>query len=421
MQGLFVLWLVVLISLMGFGITTIPFPLVAEQLGASDFWKTFGGPGVFSLFQFLCAPLWGRLSDAYGRKPILIASMAGSALAYFWLAYADSMTSLIAARALNGVMSGNIAAAFAYATDVTDPKNRARGLGIVTSAFGLGFAIGPFIGGMLGQDAQGHATLVMPSIVSAALSAVALVGCVAFLRESLPVGSRKPFGARPAAAGTAAAAPAAPPSGAPPPGAKPAGRSPFAALKGRPALVSLVVIGLLVAVGGTLMQSCYQFWARDVFGYGPRQIGVHFLWLAGLSASGQLGIIGPLVHRIGERNALLLSVAGCGIGLVLLGFATHPAQLWAGLTIFGLSFGLFTPSLTSLVSFETEPRNRGAVMGAYQAASSGGRIIGPAFSGPMYFSIGHVAPFVASAVLCVAGAMLLLRLPRHRAESAPGT
>jgi MFS family permease len=97
MKGLGVLWLVVFISLAGFGITTIPFPLVAEQMGASDFWKTFGGSGVFSLFQLLATPLWGRCSDAYGRKPILVLSLVGTVLAFVWLAYADSLTSLLVA------------------------------------------------------------------------------------------------------------------------------------------------------------------------------------------------------------------------------------------------------------------------------------------------------------------------------------
>jgi len=144
-----VLWLVVFISLAGFGITTIPFPLVAESMGASDFWKTFGGSGVFSLFQLVATPIWGRFSDAYGRKPILIISSAGTVLSFVWLAFAPTLESMLLARAFGGITSGNLAAAFAYATDVTDPKDRAKGLGIVASAFGVGFAVGPPLGGVL--------------------------------------------------------------------------------------------------------------------------------------------------------------------------------------------------------------------------------------------------------------------------------
>ena len=114
MKRLGILWLVVFISLAGFGITTIPFPIVAEQMGASDFWKTFGGAGVFSLFQLIFTPIWGRFSDAYGRKPILVLSLAGTVVAFAWLSIADSLVSLLMARAFGGIMSGNLAAAFAY-------------------------------------------------------------------------------------------------------------------------------------------------------------------------------------------------------------------------------------------------------------------------------------------------------------------
>ena len=190
MKSLAVLWLVVLISLMGFGITAVPFPLVAEQMGADDFWKTFGGAGVFSLFQLLATPLWGRCSDAFGRKPILVASLAGSVLAFLWLAYADDLVSLLVSRAFGGIMSGNLSAAFAYTTDVTDARNRARGLGVVASAFGLGFAIGPPIGGFLGVGPDGRASLQGPALASAALCVVALLGTSFLLRESLARAAR---------------------------------------------------------------------------------------------------------------------------------------------------------------------------------------------------------------------------------------
>ena len=199
MKRLGVLWLVVFISLAGFGITTIPFPFVAEKLGASDFWKTFGGPGVFSLFQLVATPIWGRFSDAYGRKPILILSTAGTILSFVWLAYASTLESLLVARAFGGIMSGNLAAAFAYTADVTDPQDRAKGLGIVASAFGVGFAVGPVIGGVLGTIG-GVPNMHWPALASAGLSLLAFVGTVFFLPESLPADSRKPLGRKAVAA-----------------------------------------------------------------------------------------------------------------------------------------------------------------------------------------------------------------------------
>ncbi len=397
MKNLGVLWLVVFISLMGFGVTTVPFPLVVEQMGGSDFWKTFGGGGVFSVFQLIATPLWGRYSDSLGRKPILIASLVGSVFAYLWLAYADNLTSLMLARALGGIMSGNLSAAFAYATDVTDPRNRARGLGIVTSAFGVGFAIGPAVGGFLGMDADGQATLFLPALVSAGVSLVALLGAMVFLSESLPASLRRPL---PGAAKQRGAVdrPASPP-----------GRSPLAALTARPVLLALMLSSLLVSLGGATMQSVYQFWSRDLLGLSLLQVGLQFAFFAVCSVAGQAGLIGPLTQRFGEKRVALASAIGAVVGLLVFAVARDAATVWLAIGVFGLALGLFGPAVTSLVSFEADPRERGAVMGAFSAASSAGRIVGPAMAGPLYFSIHHSAPFVVSAALAGIGALLLLR------------
>jgi len=412
-NNLVVLWLVVFIGLMGFGITTLPFPLVVEQMGASDFWKTFGGPGIFSLFQFASTPLWGRLSDSFGRRPILVMSMFGSLLAYLWLGYADTLWSVIAARAFGGIMSGNIAAAFAYATDVTDVRNRAKGLGIVSSAFGLGFAIGPWIGGQLGKLPDGSASLLMPCLVAACASGIAALGAWLVLDESLPKDQRKPF-RRPAAVAATAAPVAGNPIAAAP--VVPPARG----LLGKPVLLGLISAALLISIGGTIMQSVYLFWARDVFAYDMGNVAWQFLWLAGMSTAGQLALVGPMVARFGERQTAMFAVTGFGTGLLLLALAPNPTTLWIALTVFGVGLGMFTPAVTSLVSFEADPRSRGAAMGTYQAASSAGRIIGPAIAGPIYFKINHTAPYLLSALLAIVGLVLLLRAPRG-APQRPGS
>jgi MFS family permease len=407
MKSLGVLWLIVFISLMGFGVTAVPFPLVAEQMEASNFWKTFGGAGVFSLFQLLATPLWGRWSDALGRKPILLLSSAGSVLAYLWLAYADTLTSLIVARAFGGIMSGNLSAAFAYATDVTDVKNRARGLGIVASAFGVGFAIGPPLGGFLGSGEGGVPSLHWPALASAGLSLLALLGTAVLLKESLPPQLRKPLGRHAAAAQQATA-------GTPGAGGATAAHaasraSPLAALAARPVLAGLILATLVVAVGGGSMQSVFQFWGRDLFQFTLRDIGLQFMAFALLSAVGQAGLIGPLARRFGEKPVAIASIVGVTVGLLAFAVASEVWMVWAGIAVFGLANGLFLPSVTSLVSFEADPRNRGAVMGLFNAASSAGRIVGPAVSGPVYFNVGVSAPFVGAAVLTAIGAVLLSR------------
>ena len=131
-----VLLLIVFVDLLGFGIVGSTFPYAMMHAGAPDWLVVWGGPGVFSIFQIIAAPVWGRLSDAYGRKPIFIASLGGAVAAYVMLASAGSVALLLAARALGGFMAGNLGAAFAYATDSSTPENRARTLGHMGMAFG---------------------------------------------------------------------------------------------------------------------------------------------------------------------------------------------------------------------------------------------------------------------------------------------
>jgi len=390
MKKLGVLWLVVFISLTGFGITTIPFPLVAEAKGASDFWKTFGGAGVFSLFQLLSTPLWGRCSDAYGRKPILILSSAGMALSFAWLAFATSLESMLLARAFGGVTSGNLAAAFAYTADVTEPEDRAKGLGIVASAFGVGFAVGPPLGGFLGTI-DPVPSLFWPALVSAGLSMVAFIGTVWWLPESLPANMRKPFGQKTESVDTEPR------------------ESFWVALQSRPIIAGLMAASLLVAVAGAAMQSVFQFWGRDLFDYSLRDVGFHFMAFALLSAVGQAGLVGPFAKRFGEKPVAVGSIIGITLGLLLFSFAMNDAMVWVAIAIFGLANGLFLPTISSLVSFESDPRSRGTMMGIFNASSSAGRILGPAISGPIYFKLGPAAPFLFCAAATILGAILLSR------------
>ena len=421
MKSLGVMWLIVFISLMGFGVTAVPFPLVAEQMGASDFWKTFGGAGVFSVFQLLATPLWGRWSDAVGRKPILLLTSALSVGSYRWLAYADSLTSLIIARAFGGITSGTRPAAFAYVADVTHPRPPAGGTATPSSAFRVGFGVGPPLGGFLGSGPGGIPSLHGPALASAGLSMLALLGAAFFLRESLAPELRKPWG-RARAAAAAAPAPAAgsaTPAVATAAAAPAARRSPLAALSARPVLAGLILSTLMVAVGGSAMQSVFQFWGRDLFQFTLRDVGLQFMVFALLSAVGQAVLIGPLARRFGEKRVAVASIVGVASGLLMFAFASHVATVWVGIMIFGLANGLFLPSVTSLVSFEADPNNRGAVMGLFNAASSAGRIVGPAVSGPIYFNVGAAAPFVFSAALTGLGALLLSRARARAPVPAP--
>src|SRR5271170_983371 len=182
------LFLIVFVDLVGFGLVIPLLPFYAVRFGASPQQVTLL-LATYSLFQLFAAPLWGALSDRIGRRPVLMTSMAASALAYLWFGSASALWMLFAARALAGACAGNIAAAQAYIADVTTPENRAKGMGMIGAAFGIGFIIGPALGGMLAGSNVETANLRAPGIVACVLSVVALLGVILLLKESLPQGA----------------------------------------------------------------------------------------------------------------------------------------------------------------------------------------------------------------------------------------
>src|SRR5271168_2641617 len=182
------LFLIVFVDLVGFGLVIPLLPFYAVRFGASPQQVTLL-LATYSLFQLFAAPLWGALSDRIGRRPVLMTSMAASALAYLWFGSATALWMLFAARALAGACAGNIAAANAYIADVTTPENRAKGMGMIGAAFGLGFIIGPALGGLLAGHNLATANLRAPGLLASALSVTAFLGVVFLLKESLPEGA----------------------------------------------------------------------------------------------------------------------------------------------------------------------------------------------------------------------------------------
>src|SRR6202030_1348821 len=168
-----ILFLIVVVDLIGFGLVIPLLPFYAERFAASP-QEVTALIAVFSLMSMLTAPIWGRLSDRVGRRPVLMISMAAAALAYLWLGFADALWMLFAARGLAGACAGNIAAANAYVADVTTPENRAKGMGMIGAAFGLGFIIGPALGGLVAGNDPAIADAETPAWVAAGLSLLAL-------------------------------------------------------------------------------------------------------------------------------------------------------------------------------------------------------------------------------------------------------
>jgi DHA1 family tetracycline resistance protein-like MFS transporter len=381
-----VLFLIVLIDLIGFGLVIPLLPFYAVRFSASPQQVTML-LAVYSLMQLFTAPLWGRLSDRIGRRPVLMASMAASALAYLWLGAADALWMLFAARALAGACAGNIAAAQAYIADTTTPENRAKGMGLIGAAFGLGFIFGPALGGFLAGNNPATANLAAPAWLAAGLSLVALGGVFFVLRESLAPELR---------------------------GQAPR-RSRLGAVTGalrRPVLSRLLLIFFLVILAFAGMESTFALWAMRQFEWGPEQVGYVFAFVGVLSAVLQGGLIGRLTQRFGEERLLLCGLALIGVGLLALPFSRDLPILGVGVSGLALGMGLTQPSLNSLISRRAGSEEQGEVLGVSQSVGSLSRVIGPVVAGLLFSDLGRNSPFLWGAGLVAVAFLLAFNLLR---------
>ena len=381
------LFLIVFIDLVGFGLVIPLLPFYAVRFGASPQEVTLL-LAVYSLMQLFAAPLWGRLSDRVGRRPVLMISMAASVLAYLWIGSATAVWMLFAARALAGACAGNIAAAQAYIADITTPEERAKGMGLIGAAFGLGFIIGPALGGLLAGNDPATADIETPAWVAAGLSFLALWGVILLLPESLPADLRGMLGGS---------------------------RSRLKAIwnvLGRPVLSRLILIFFLVILAFAGMESTFALWAIEQFSWGPGQVGYVFAYVGVLSAILQGGLIGRLARRFGEERLLLCGLALIGTGLLAMLFAHSIARLAFAVSALALGMGLTQPSLNSLISRRAGREEQGEVMGVSQSVGSLSRVLGPFAAGFSFAALGRSWAFWWGAALVVAALLLALKMPR---------
>ena len=385
------LFLIVVVDLVGFGLVIPLLPFYAVRFAASPQQVT-ALVAIYSLMQLVTAPLWGRLSDRVGRRPVLLASLAASAFAYLWLGSATALWMLFAARAFAGACAGNIAAAQAYMADVTGPEDRARGMGLIGAAFGVGFMIGPAFGGLLAGTDPLAADLETPAWVAAGLSALALLGVVLLLPESLPA-ERRDGSSSPGRAGA------------------------VLAMLRRPVLSRLIAINFLVLLAVAGMQSVFAIWAMPQLGWGPGQVGYVFAYVGLISAVLQGGLIGRLTRRFGEERLLLSGLALIAAGLLGLPFAHGLPVLAPVLTGLALGMGLMQPAINSLISRRAGGEEQGEVMGVSQSAGSLSRVLGPFAAGFFFAAFGRNSPYFFGATVVAVSLVLAVELSRGRGRA----
>ena len=375
--SLLVLFLVVFIDLLGFGIVLPLLPFYASQYGASG--TTVGLiVGVYSLMQFFFAPIWGRLSDKVGRRPIIMFSLCGSIIGYSIFAFAETIPLLFLARIVAGISAANISTAQAYVSDVTSASQRAKGMGIIGAAFGLGFIFGPVTGGLLSSYGAsiGMPGNLLPGIAAALFSGGSLITAAIFLGESRPKDL-------------------APRSGRPPQFDPAMWRS----VLGDRSLSRVFTALFLVILAFASMETSVVLHGERGFGLEPRDLGYFFGLMGTLVAVIQGGLIGKLSNRFGERRLVRVGTVLLAAGFAIVPFIHQQGWLFLAAFLIAAGQGVTYPSLTSLVSQLADPTARGGILGVSAALSSLARMMGPVIAGLLYDLFAAWGPFTTAAAL----------------------
>ena len=387
---LVVLFLTVFIDLMGFGIVIPLLPIYAKQMNATPF--TAGALiAVYSLMQLIFAPVWGRISDDIGRRPVLLMCLAGSAMGYLLLAGAWRLEVLFLARVLAGVAGASIPVAQAYIADVTGPAERARGMGLIGAAFGLGMVIGPALGG--GLSLLGPR---VPEGFAAGLCLANVLVAAYRLPESLPgsVGRPAPF-------------------------RHPLSLASLRDAAARPGAAALLAVFFLVTLGFAVLEGTFSLAAADRYGYSQAQVDWLWVYMGLVAVVVQGWLVGRLARRLPERALIVLGSAALGLGFLGIPFAGSAIGLLTALALVVGGQGLASPSLSSLISKTVEESVYGEALGVSQSLSAGARVLGPAGGGLIFSRFDASAAYLAAAA-CASGALGLSLLgvrPGGQAEA----
>jgi MFS family permease len=382
------LFLTVFLDLLGFGLV-IPFlPALARRMGAGDFAAVMPG-AIFSVMQFVFIPIWGRLSDRIGRRPVLLWSIAASSIGMAFVGFAPTFALLLAARAFSGIATANIAVAQAYIADVTTPENRARGMGIIGIAFGLGFILGPFAGGELSRFPILGREGTLPALVAAALSAINFFLALRTLPESLRPEARGQSGRR----------------------AVPLDVKAFRTAVSVPGIGAAVAINFLFVLWFAGMEQTFRLYTADFFGMSDAATGRVFGLVGLVSAFMQGRVVPRLAPRFGEarliRGGLFVQAAAfalLGVAPLLGGLGKVALYVSAGLIAAGN--GAAQPSLPAFASRRVGPTMQGLTLGTLQSAAALARAVGPIVGGALYAGIDPRAPYLVGALGLLAAALL---------------
>ena len=376
---------------------------LARAFGRDDAFAAvlFGGvlSSFFSILQFIFAPFWGALSDKHGRRPVLLLTVAGTALGYLVWIVSGSFWLFLLSRVVSGAFSGNLSVATAAVADVTSRAERAKAMGIVGAAFGLGLVTGPMLGALTAQinllDAHpglarfGINPFSVPALLSFALCLINLVWIHRRFAETLT----------PAVRAVAR---------------DPRIRNPVAAILGLrdPAIRRANLVAFVYALAFVAMEASLTFLAAERFGYTARENGYLLGFLGVCSIITQGLIVRKLLARVEETRVLGAGLVASALGLLAVGFAAEPWLLYAGLALLAAGSGLVNPASTGLISLYAGPQEQGRVLGIFRSLGSLARAITPIVAGAAFWLYGSRSVFVVAAVVTVGAFFLSLALPK---------
>ncbi len=379
---------VVLIDLMGFGIVLPLLPFYAEKFGVSA--VAIGLLyTVYSLAQLIFSPIWGSLSDRFGRKPIMIISTLGSTASYILFGFSSSFVVLFLSRLLAGSMGGNISAAQACVADITSPEDRAKGMGLIGAAFGIGFVVGPAI-----------ATFFVHSVafIAAGLSFTSFLMVCFALPETRQAAQASDD-------------------------ARVVRSSIFSiqfwkSLKGegdsKSLLPHLFAGAFLLALGQSSLYSAFPLFCKSRLGLSPQKVAMQFVAMGLIAIFIQGGLIRVLLKKFSEKSLFLTGSALMILGMALIPWASSEKSLMLFLGIMSVGASLNGPTLTSLISKNSSQNQIGQTMGSAQGASALGRVVGPTWGG-FLLGVSYFAPFLLTSIVLISTIFIGLELIQNPA------
>ena len=380
---------VIFINMLGFGIIVPLLPFYAKSFNAPA-WQIALIFSAYSVGSFFGEPFWGRLSDRYGRKPLLVSTICGNCLCYLALAFAPNVWVAFMIRLAGGLASGNGAVVQGYIADVTPPEKRARRMAYMGAAWNFGLIVGPSLGGLFAHPDAGPIGFRIPLFIASALSACS-ASCIAlFISES----KQREQGIT----------------------HRPSRWSAAGESFRHPVISRLMLLTFLIGFGFTGIESVFGLWSQAKFGWGPRDIGVCFAFTGVAAGITQTFLTGRLSERFGEGPMLAI-----GMGITMVCAALQPFSVSGPMTIAlmcatAIGQSVAFPNVGALISKTADPHRQGQALGLNNAMGALARVIGPFCAGLTFSGISINAPFFLSAMV-VAPAIWLATIAAKRAAA----